>query len=409
MKTRNQCIWILIITAVLTLAYLPAYAQRFGAMDPGSISGRVMISNGPGGPIHGGESAVTSMVLMDGWVYGSTGATWGAQSCHLFRSDGETVEHVLNITDKLPGQVKVCNLVHGPRNTLVGGTTTYNEIFDDTKKKYNGGFLFSFDPRTNAFVDLGIISPGQGINCVAIDTLHTRIYCVTYPDAHLFAFNYETREKKDYGQVMLPWRVKDLGKVSWRGVPKVLMIDDAGTVYFSAYYDEGAKKDDQGILSNTGRVGGRIMRLAYGDEKPVFTGAVIPTQKGMHNDPLYENTIVSAIKARDGGFWCGSSVDGFLFKFYPSTSTVVNKGKAFNYWNLRSLAYGNDGKLYMLGGRDYDNSWLMCYDTHTGSIDCLGWPSNTTQCSTICADKEGRILIGENLRNSFIYVYGKSK
>jgi len=118
---------------------------------------------------------------------------------------------------------------------------------------------------------------------------------------------------------------------------------------------------------------------------------------------------VSAIRAKDGGFWCGTSVDGFLFKFYPSTSTVVNYGKAFNYWNLRSLAYGGDGKLYMLGGRDYDNSWLMCFDTATRSMESLGWPSNTTQCSTICADTEGRILIGENLRNSFIWVYQKSK
>ena len=171
MKTKNRYIWILITTAVLILAVSTAYAQRFGAMDSGSISGRFLISNGPSGPIHGGESAVTGMVLMnDGWVYGSTGATWSAQSCHLFRTDGEKAEHVLNITDKLPGQAKVCNLVSGPRNTLVGGTTTYNEIFDDSKKKYGGGHLFSFDPRTSAFVDLGIISPGQGINCVAIDS-----------------------------------------------------------------------------------------------------------------------------------------------------------------------------------------------------------------------------------------------
>jgi len=98
------------------------------------------------------------------------------------------------------------------------------------------------------------------------------------------------------------------------------------------------------------------------DDNPVFTGAIVPTQTGMDSDPLYENGIASAIRARDGGFWCGTINDGFLFKFLPSTSTVINKGKAFQYWNLRSLAYGGDGKLYMLGGRDEDNSWLMCYD-----------------------------------------------
>ena len=145
--------------------------------------------------------------------------------------------------------------------------------------------------------------------------------------------------------------------------------------------------------------------MRYGDEKPVFTGVTIPTQQGMDSDPLYENGIASAIRARDGGFWCGTINDGFLFKFHPSTSTVINKGKAFQYWNLKSLAYGGDGKLYMLGGRDEDNSWILCYDPAIGSIDCLGWPDNTAQCSVICADAKGRILIAENLRHSFIWVY----
>jgi len=70
---------------------------------------------------------------------------------------------------------------------------------------------------------------------------------------------------------------------------------------------------------------------------------------------------------------------------------------------------GRDGKLYLLGGRDYDNSWLLCYDPAAGSLDCLGWPTNTAQCGVICADREGRILMAENLRNSYIYVYEGSR
>jgi hypothetical protein len=63
----------------------------------------------------------------------------------------------------------------------------------------------------------------------------------------------------------------------------------------------------------------------------------------------------------------------------------------------------------MLGGRDEDNSWLLRYDAASGSIDCLGWPDNTAQCSVISSDKKGRILFGENLRHSFIYVYEPDK
>jgi hypothetical protein len=310
----------------------------------------------------------------------------------------------------MEGQTSITDLCVGKGNVLYGCTSTYDEILDDKGKGYMGGHLFSFDPVTGNREDLGIIASGQGINCIAIDSLHGKIYGVTYPAGHLFSYDLNKRSIKDFGEVMTPWRVKDLGRVSWRGVPKVLMIDDAGTVYFSTYYSKEISLTKQELMKGGSSTysaysGGLIYRLAFGDEEPVFTGVSIPTQQGMDSDPLYENGIASAIRARDGGFWCGTINDGFLFKFHPSTSTVINKGKAFQYWNLKSLAYGGDGKLYMLGGRDEDNSWILCFDPAMGSIDCLGWPDNTAQCSVICADSNGRILIAENLRHSFIWVY----
>ena len=400
---------------LMILLIQPTFAQRVGSLPAGSISKRILISDGPKGPMRGGECAVTDMVLMnDGWVYGSTKATLGGENCHLFRTDSERSEHILNITLKIPGQTTITDLIIGEDNILIGCTSTYDEIFDNKNNTYKGGHLFSYNILTKEFSDLGVISSGYGINCIAIDLQHSKIYAVTYPQGNLFSYDYKTRVIKDYGNVMKPWRVKNQGKVLWRGVPKVLMIDDAGTVYFSTYYQTALEvvakeKMRGGFTEYSSYDGGRIYRLTYGDEKPVFTGAIIPTQTGMDSDPLYENGIASAIRAQDGGFWCGTINDGFLFKFFPSTSKVVNKGKAFQYWNLRSLAYGGDNKLYMLGGRDYDNSWILCYDGLTGSIDCLGWPENTTQCGVICADKQGRILIAENLRHSFIWVYENSK
>ena len=415
MKIKKIFAWFFVSFLLITFNSATSLGQVAGAITRGSVLRHILISNGPQGPIRGGESAVTDMILMnDGWVYGSTKATWGAQNCHLFRTDGEKVEHVLNVTSKYAGQTSINDLCVWKGNLLLGCTSTYDEILDDTTKGYEGGHLFSFDPSTRICEDLGIIARGQGINCIASDSIHGKIFGITYPAGHLFSYDFKLKSKKDFGEVMKPWRVKDLGRVSWRGVPKVLFIDDAGTVYFSTYYHKEISLAKQELMKGGSSTysaysGGLICRLANGDEQPVFTGVTVPTQKGMDSDPIYENGIASAIRARDGGFWCGTINDGFLFKFHPSTSTVINKGKAFQYWNLKSLAYGADGKLYMLGGRDEDNSWILCYDPMIGSIDCLGWPDNTTQCSIICADRKGRILIAENLRYSFIWVYDPSK
>lgn len=415
MKNNISSIYTTILVSAIMLNANIVSGQRLGGLPDQSLTNRMLISNGPKGPILGGESAVTDMMLLkDGWVYGSTKATWGADNCHLFRTDGEKVEHVLKVTSVLPGQTNISDITHGKANTLIGCTSTYDEIFDSKSNTYEGGHLFTFNPVTKKLEDLGILSKGNGINCIAVDTLHGKIYGVTYPAGHLFSFDIKSKSSKDHGEVMTPWRVKDLGRVSWRGVPKVLMLDDAGNVYFSTYFRTEIEMAKQELMvggpsAYSSLEGGRIYRLGYGEEKAVFTGAVIPTQTGMDSDPLYENGIASAIRARNGGFWCGTINDGFLFKFEPSTSTVINKGKAFQYWNLKSLDYGSDGKLYMLGGRDEDNSWIMSYDPGIGSLDCLGWPENTSQCSVICADKKGRIIIAENLRHSFMWVFDPSK
>lgn len=387
----------LILLSQVTLLY----GQREGGLPQGMVLDRLLVSDGPDGPIRGGESAVTDLIVMDDdWVYGGTEATWGAENAHLFRTNGQQIEHLQNLTSQFSGQTAVRDLHKLSGKVLVGATSTGNDQFDDADHIYTGGHLFLYDLEREEIDDLGIIAEGQGIHCITVDRSREIVYGVTYPAGHLFSYDLQEDRIRDYGEVMTPRRVSHLGRVSWRGVPKVLMIDDAGTVYFSTY---GREETETGEEVST-EEGGFIYRLAYGDDRPVFTGAKIPTQRGMDNNPIYENGIASAIRAKDGGFWAGTINDGFLFKFYPSTSTVVNKGKAFQYWNLKSLAYGGDGTLYMLGGRDYDNAWLMNYDPSMGSIESLGWPGPSSQGSVISRDSNGHILLAENLRHSYIWV-----
>ena len=127
MKKAIRVFWIGSLSLMAAAAVLEG--QRRGSLDEGSIVRQYLVSNGPKGPILGGESAVTDMILMaDGWVYGGTAATWGAKNCHLFRTDGEKAEQVFNVTGKLSGQTRVSDLAVGPDGILVGATSTSNAV-----------------------------------------------------------------------------------------------------------------------------------------------------------------------------------------------------------------------------------------------------------------------------------------
>ena len=141
-KNKRIGVWVIMFVLGMLFNITVSFAQREGGLPGYAISNRLLISNGPKGPIHGGESATTDMILMqDGWVYGSTKATWGAENCHLFRTDGEKVEHVLNLTSKFPGQTAISDIAYGKGNILIGSTSTYDDVFDKSKS-YEGGHLF---------------------------------------------------------------------------------------------------------------------------------------------------------------------------------------------------------------------------------------------------------------------------
>ncbi len=83
-RMRNIKIFTRSLLVFLLIGYnvVSSFSQRVGAITRGSVSKHIPVSNGPQGPIHGGESAVTDMILMNNaWVYGSTKATWGGLNC----------------------------------------------------------------------------------------------------------------------------------------------------------------------------------------------------------------------------------------------------------------------------------------------------------------------------------------
>jgi len=77
MMKRYTEVWFLLILIVAGMKPITSLASGSAKITRGSVTKHILISNGPQGPVQGGESAVTDMILMpDGWVYGSTKATW---------------------------------------------------------------------------------------------------------------------------------------------------------------------------------------------------------------------------------------------------------------------------------------------------------------------------------------------
>ena len=79
-------------------------------------------------------------------------------------------------------------------------------------KSYAGGHLYRYDPAkgdveryTNdspaQLEDLGIPVPNNTIYAMALSPDKRKIYGLTYPDAHFFVFDIETKTTKDLGEI----------------------------------------------------------------------------------------------------------------------------------------------------------------------------------------------------------------
>ena len=86
MKSKLMVISLIVILCMTHIINISA--QRAGRFPLKAVTKTILLTDGPKGPVKGGESSVTDMVLAeDGFVYGSTKAVLGAKNCHLFRQE----------------------------------------------------------------------------------------------------------------------------------------------------------------------------------------------------------------------------------------------------------------------------------------------------------------------------------
>jgi outer membrane protein assembly factor BamB len=246
-----------------------------------------------------------------------------------------------------------------------------------------------------AVVDLGIPVPGETIYAVATDPGRTKVYGITYPRAHFFIFDMETRETRDFGE-FLTERVYDGPERYWRTVPRALHVDPAtGRVYTSG---------DNGLILGydpaTDTLAPTAMRLP--GEYHVGINA--------YSYPVLENFATTA----DGRVYAGTS-DGFVVQIDFAAKELNVLGKPRVQRRLRALQAGMNGKVYLLAGEFERTVQLYAFAPGSpGDFTDFGplavdrspyYAKRPYQFDSMAVGVDGTIFLGENDRGGKLFIY----
>ncbi len=270
---------------------------------------------------------------------------------------------------------------------------------------YEGGHLFHYNPEigdAEAYLledsckvkDLGIPVPGNTIYCMTFNTDQTRIYGISYPDAHFFEYDLLSGESTDHGE-MLESRVFSGPEREWRSVPRGLFCWTDGKIYTSG---------EDGLI------------VAFDPETEQFatTDMRIPGEYweawNYNGYPVAEQFVITP----DSMIYGGTS-DGFLFRLELDKQKIVNLGKPMVARRLRAMTVGHDQRLYMMCGEFQEPCELYAYDL-TGAdgfwnMGVLGvdrspyYAKRPYEFDSMATGADGTIFIGESDRRAKLFMF----
>jgi hypothetical protein len=370
------------------------------------------------------SSAITSLITArDGKIYG---ATTGEES-YLFMFD--PVINKVRHLGKIAGQESVHHaLIEDKNGSLYLGTgrnmfeeillskggigieeTVDKTLWDDIKnhfRNYPGGHLFRYVPQLSnekvktpglscELEDLGILLANNSIYALTINPAGEEIYGLTYPDGHFFVYNIPLKKFSDLGPI--DQKIVFHGPERyWRSLPRALICDDSGRVFFSStdgiirYYDPKSRKLESTIL----KIPGDYYYLQF-----------------------YEDYAVVDYFTKDStGLIYGGTSDGYLFSLDPACMLLRNLGKMRASRRIRCLSVGLNGKVYIMAGERSTSRpcQFYSYNPASGGFDDLGlliadrspyyyWRGQ--QFDAMTTGKDGTIYIGESERRSHLFLY----
>jgi hypothetical protein len=370
------------------------------------------------------NSAITSLITArNGLIYGGT----SGEECYLFMFDPaiNKVRHLGKIT----GQEGIHHALVEDKNGFIyvgTGKNMFEEIplskggigpeetidkslWDDVQahfRDYPGGHLYRYTPNLSnqkvklpdmpcELEDLGIPLVRNSIYTLAINPSAGEIYGITYPDGHFFVYGIDSKKFTDLGTV--DDKIVFHGPERyWRSLPRALICDLSGKVFFSGtggmirYYDPAAGK----LISTDLKIPGDYYYLQF----------------------FEDYTVVDYFTMDPKGMIYGGTSDGYLFSLDPIAMKVINLGKMRASRRLRCLSVGPDGKIYIMAGERSSSRpcQFYSYDPLTGGYNDLGllivdrspyyyWRGQ--QFDAMTTGKDGTIYIGESERRSHLFLY----
>lgn len=201
------------------------------------------------------------------------------------------------------------------------------QTWDDPLRQFPGSHLFTFDPRTGAVDDFGIGPRREGSRALAFDEKRAVLYGITWPRNHVFVYDVKARAYTDLGRI---------GEIN----PQAIWLDREGRVYTT---------DDYGFFLRIDPDTLEIKQLKTKCPHQWY-------RRGWHNVPY------DVVPSPDWScvYGCDWGYESHIWRFDPCDGPdgrVDDLGRALGdpnfkndwsleYFNVRGLVFGADGKLY---------------------------------------------------------------
>ncbi len=284
-----------------------------------------------------------------------------------------------------------------------------DQLWKDVKAPYAdypGGHLLVYDPQTGdnqvyvnedqtPLEDLGIPVANNGIYTMRFNAEKTKLYGISYPDAHFFIYDLESAEFTDFGP-MLTHTVFNGPEKHWRTVPRDLYIHpETGDVYTSG---------EQGI----------IVKFPKGGTEWELMQARLPGEywEGLKS---IDYPVIEHIDVDSRGRIFASTNDGYLIQLDIENDRVIVLGKPRVQRRMRAMKVGLDDKLYMITGEFGRFCKLQTYDLsgHLG-FDELGplsvdrspyYAWRGYQFDAMAIGTDGTVFCGQSDRGGRLFFY----